>query len=322
MDSRQNLRFKLDNKARSVLQSREENFNHEVKIFFDFIRTNDLLNAIHQEIETVVFNLEEYLGNGERHRRFIKFPDNYMEKIALCNNLMKAFADKKLGCLNTLFINIASGNNIDAICNQIAKQYFFPLYEYFCEKIEDSSTMLYLLDRYRHRTEWFHKERLYKSYVEDTTHGEDILTKDLQEYLHSQGIDYPFSTPLSPSGRPDLIGLLECADPLVLEVKLFELAKNYGREYIRKGLTQAYRYALDYGEPIGYLLIYNLDERDISFEKSEEEKVKCITLGDKTIYIIVVNVYNHNKSASQLKKPLPYIIEDSYLKNFDEESEI
>jgi len=319
VDVRQNLRFKLDNKARSVLQSREENFSHELKIFYNFVRTNNLLNAIHKEIESVEFDLDKYLSNGGAVRRSIMFPDNYAEKIALCNVLMVAFANKELGCLNSLFINITPNNNVNSICNEVAAQYFFPLFECFCERIEDNSTMLYLLDRYRHRVEWFHKDRLYQSYTDNTTHGEDILTKDLQEYLHSQGIDYPFSTPLSPSGRSDLIGLLESADPLVLEVKLFDLDRSYGKEYIRKGLTQAYRYALDYGKPIGYLLIYNLDKRDISFEKLEGETVKNITIGDKTIYIIVVNVFNHHKSASQLKKPLPYIIEDSYLKNLDDE---
>lgn len=100
-------------------------------------------------------------------------------------------------------------------------------------------------------------------------------------------------------------------------MKLFNLEKKYDKAYIRKGLTQAYRYALDFSKPTGYLLVYNLDEKDINFEGNQE--VKSIIIGNKVIYIIVVNIFVSNKTASQMRKPLPYIIEDSYLANFDED---
>ena len=320
MNARENLRFKLDNRARDVLNCREENFSNEIRIFYEFIRSNPLLNGILLEIESLDFDLEAYLQNGERHRRFIQFPDNYLDKVALCHSIMKAISDgKPLSTLSKPFIHITSSRNIDDICHAISEQYFLPLYKYFVEKIEDNSNMLYLLDRYRHRTEWFHKKRLFLLYQQNSKYGEDLLAKDLQEYLHNQGIDYPFSTPLSPSGRSDLIGLIYTSDPMVLEVKLFDLSKGYGKEYIRKGLTQAYRYTLDYGKSVGYLLIFNLDEKDLTFEKTPDDPIKSIRLGDKLIYILVVNIFEQHKSASQLKKPLPYIIEDSYLKNLDED---
>jgi hypothetical protein len=47
--------------------------------------------------------------------------------------------------------------------------------------------------------------------------------------------------------------------------------------------------------------------------------VKTVKIGNKEICIIVVNIYNDGKSASELKKPLPYFIEDKYLLNFQEE---
>jgi hypothetical protein len=318
MNTKENLRFKLDNKAHDVLNSREENFSNELKIFYEFMKSSTLLNGILLEVESVNFDLDHYLHENAG-RRSIPFPDKYIDKIALCNSLMKAFANREMGCLSSLFTNMTSSRNVNDICHTISQQYFLPLYKHILEKIENNGNMLYLLDRYRHRTEWFQKERLFTMYKDNTSHGEDLLTKDLQEYLHSQGIDYPFSTPLSPSGRSDLIGLIESTDPLVLEIKLFDLNKGYGKEYIRKGLTQAYRYSLDYGKPVGYLLIFNLDEKDINFENASDEPVKSIRIGDKLIYILVVNLFGHQKSASQLKKPLPYIIEDSYLKNMNED---
>ncbi|MCM3547826.1 hypothetical protein M4D48_04465 [Alkalihalobacillus clausii] len=317
----ENIKIKLKNRASRVLNAREENFNTEIKIFFDFINSNHLLNSIIKEIEKRNFSIQSYLEQGgeRRHKRFIEFPNDYLEKIALCHSIMTLFAKNEVNVLSTLFMHISSSRSIDDRCRIIAEQYFYPLYEYIYEQIEDSSTILYLLLKYVYRTEWFHKNRLYSLYEGDTKRGEDNLTLDLQEYLHNQGIDYPFSTPHSPSGRSDLVGLLETEDPMVIEVKLFNLEKGYDKAYIRKGLVQAYRYTLDYGKPTGYLLVYNLDKRDLSLEINDKSPVKTVKIGNKEICIIVVNLFSDGKSASELKKPLPYIIEDKYLLNIQED---
>ncbi|MEN2766840.1 hypothetical protein [Ornithinibacillus xuwenensis] len=56
----ENLKSKLKNRASAVLKAREENFNAEIKIFLDFIKTNSLLKSIIQEIEKRDFNIESY----------------------------------------------------------------------------------------------------------------------------------------------------------------------------------------------------------------------------------------------------------------------
>lgn len=311
-----NLRSKFRNRARSVLNSRDLNFAGEIKIFYDFLRSSAVLNAILIKLEATDFDLDAYL-EGEDDLRNVSLPDNYIEKISMCNCIMKKIANGDIGCLGDMFFDITV-SDIDDTCHAFSKQYFYPLFEYFDEQLGDGSTMLYLLDKYRHRTEWFHKKKLYDLYLSDTSHGEELLTKDLQEYLHSQGVDYPFSTPLSPSGRTDLVGMIETSDPLVLEVKLFNLDKGYDKAYVRKGLVQAFKYALDYGKPIGYLMVFNLGERDIYFDILNDEPIKSIQLGNKVIYIICVNIYDDGKSASERKKPLHYLIEDAYLRNLEE----
>jgi len=316
MNYYENIRFQLENKMKNILSAREKNFRAEIKILYEYLNSVSLLSAICKEIESIQFNDKEYLKE-ERNRRFIEFPDDENSKIALCYSIMHRFINSEISVLSTYFMDLTRGN-FDDRAREISRLYIVPIYQYIVEKIEESSTILYLLDKYRHRTEWFQKKRLFGLYNQDTQSGEDNLTLDLQEYLHSQGIDYPFSTPHSPTGRADIVGLIDTPDPLVLEVKLFNLHRNYGKDYIRKGFTQAYRYAIDYGKSVGYYLIFSLDERDLNFEQEPGEKLKSITIGDKTIFIIVVNLFVSNKTASQMKKPLPYIIEDSYLKNLDD----
>lgn len=207
MNINKRIKFQLDNKANAVLNSREVNLKSEIKIFLDFVQKTPLLNAIYIELEQVEFDFDTHLQNG-RNRRLISFPNDYNKKISLCLSVIRNIMEGKWGVLNTRFLDITSSRNVDNISREVARQYFYPLYMYFCEKIAEKSTMLYLLMRYRHRTEWFHKRRLFELYNSDTKHGEDNLTLDLQEYLHSEGIDYPFSTPHSPSGRTDVVSLL------------------------------------------------------------------------------------------------------------------
>lgn len=312
------LKQKLNRKAEDVFNSREENFSSELRIFYDFIEKEGILRGALIELENHEFNVESYLARTEIHRRFIRFPDNELDKVCLCSYLMKKFANKELSCLSIQFLNITSNGNIDVRCHEISRLYFKPVYDYFYERIVDNSTMLYILDKYRHRTEWFHKKRLSMIYTQDTAHGEDNLTLDLQEYLHDQGVDFPFSTPHSPIGRADLVSGIDTKDPLVLEVKIFNTENGYDKAYIRKGLTQAYKYAIDYGKTTGYLLIYNVDKKEITFEMDAETDIKKIQIGNKIIYIIVVDLFINSLSASELKKTIPYVIEDAYLKNLEE----
>lgn len=311
MLQRELITTKLNTRARSVIDAKEENFYNEVKIFFNFMDNEIILKNIKEEIENIEFDLGKY-EKEVGYVRFIPFPNNIDKKIAMCYSIMKKFSNGELNILNTMFMHVGPMSNIDDKTREIAEQYFTPLYEYINEKIEDNNTMLSLLSRYKFKTEWFSQKKLYQKYMDDKKAGETILTLDLQEFLFIEGIDYPFSSPLSPSGRSDMLGMIESNNPLVLEVKIFNTDQGYDKGYLRKGLTQAYRYACDYDKPVGYLLVFNADEKDISFEGNEE--TKKVVIGNKTIYIIVVKIYNE-VSASKQRKPLPYVIEDVYLKN-------
>ncbi len=320
MDTWKKLRLLLESRAESVLNAREENFAAEINMFLSFIRSEDILAAIIREIEIMSFDFETYYKqHGKKHNRFIEFPSNYSEKISLCYSLLHAFSTGKLSCYDERFLYTSPSSRPDDICKAVADQYFKPIYGFLLEGLYEHSNVLYLLGRYKHRTEWFHKERIASLFELDSKRGEYNLTLNLREYLHDQGIDYPFSTPHSPSGRADLAGFLDTKDPLVLEVKIFCPKRHYGRSYIRKGLYQTHQYALDYDKPIGYLVVYNFDNRLLVFQRKAEEIGKTVKVGDKIIQIIVINVGGNEKSASKLKVRREYLIDDEYLSGADHE---
>ena len=98
------------------------------------------------------------------------------------------------------------------------------------DRIDDGGNVLFLIERFKLKTEWFRRKELYLLYQEDTSVGEASLDQELRASLFDGGIDYPFSQPSSPSGKADIIALLDSDDPLVLEVKVFDPWPQQGQE--------------------------------------------------------------------------------------------
>jgi hypothetical protein len=130
-----------------------------------------------------------------------------------------------------------------------------------------------------------------------------------------QGIDFPFSQPRSPSGEVDVAAALGSDDPLSLEVKLFLPDASKDKAYVRQGFAQAYRYASDYGLPVGYLLVFNLTPQALIFEVENKRpgSPPAIHHGDKTIFLIAVDTHPERPSASKDRQLEREVIAEKYL---------
>lgn len=119
-------------------------------------------------------------------------------------------------------------------------------------------------------------------------------------FLFDQGIDYPFSTPKSASGRADIVGEIETDDPLIIEIKIFDRAKKYGKDRIKSGFKQIVEYCNDYNKNVGYLVIYNMESVDINFKFKPVSKMfpPSLTFNNRIFYFIVVNT-SPRESASK-----------------------
>lgn len=146
--------------------------------------------------------------------------------------------------------------------------------------------------------------RAYPLYKEDTSSGEASLDQELRANLFEGGIDYPFSQPSSPSGKADIVALLGSDDPLALEVKVFDPVLSRGKSHLRQGFHQVLRYADDYNQGLGYLVMFNCSARqlDISSEEpSGAESPPRITYGGKTFFVIPIDIHLDMASASKEK---------------------
>jgi hypothetical protein len=132
-----------------------------------------------------------------------------------------------------------------------------PIVTWIKERVLKDDLIVHTLERYAREAAWFRRDELRALYESDTGKGEDTLDGDLRHRLFQEGIDYPFSQARGPSGRPDIVVPDEEDEPLPLEVKVYDPARDRGDAWVRSGFVQAIEYAHDYRRPDAYLAIFD-----------------------------------------------------------------
>ena len=293
-----------------VINSDDKTLSTNINILLAFLNENFITKTIIDELRlNPNYNSEwNFTQLGGMHGSVdLNLPNDEEGYAALSLSILEKYVNDTRSLIN-LFYRFVRKQPIRYFNNIFTKK----LMEYIDMRIDEGNIILYILNKYKVYCEWFNKEELMQEYMNNTIRGEDLLTRDLRKYLFNQGIDFPFSEPSTPSGKPDLIYGIDTQDPLALEVKLFGGQNNYNKDYIKKGFKQAYHYAKDYNKEYGYLLIFNLGENILSFNLNNKDDFLSVQYGNKIIFLIVVNL-NINKSASQNKNLENVIIDENYL---------
>uniref|UniRef100_UPI001FA79596 hypothetical protein n=1 Tax=Pontibacter vulgaris TaxID=2905679 RepID=UPI001FA79596 len=206
------------------------------------------------------------------------------------------------------------GQSINDRISSFVHNFIDPIVHYLHDSIEEKSFVLYLLEKYKKRTEWFKADILTKAYKEASANYEQLFEDDLRLFLFEQGIDYPFSTPKSRSGRADVVGMLDTQDPLVVEVKIYDSEKGYKKKRIIDGFKQIVEYTNNYNKTTGYLVVYNLDQIEIQIktEATDQQFPQRVLFNNKVYYIIFVNL-TYDVSASKLGTQKVEVIQEAEL---------
>jgi hypothetical protein len=124
------------------------------------------------------------------------------------------------------------------------------LYEYLDEQIDSRNAIVGVLLKYKHRCEWFRRQRLREVSahgLEGRQAGERALAVDLAEYIYNQGVDFTIE-PASASGEADLI--LRDADGrhLIIDAKYIapDASPSKVKKKIGEGFHQVARYCDDH----------------------------------------------------------------------------
>ena len=205
-------------------------------------------------------------------------------------------------------LNLTHESKYDACIEGFRLTYVEPLFDYIDEQIDDKRMTLVLLKKFKYRCEWFHRAEMFERFKDDTGKGESILAIRLYQYLHDQGVQFHIE-PQSASGRVDLISAQSGKDRLVADTKLFNPERGQDRGYIIKGFRQVYEYTKDFNESFGYLVIFKTCEQDLAIPtQHQESSVPFITHNNKTIFFVVVDIFDYPESASKRGKLQAYEI--------------
>lgn len=310
-----NIVEQLQVRYQRMMNAVQNTYYTETKYLLDHIWKTPLLRGIVQELETSnpEINWNEWKKQLTSSREF-SFPDTESAMAKVCYEVVKDCSNDKHSAMSYAFV-VSSERNIDYSLQEVTKVFFTPFIQYLVDQVGMSSNALYLLEKYKRRTEWFYRDELLKRIQVDSRQSEFVADTDLRKYLFDQGIDYPFSTPLSTSGRADIVADIGESKPLIIEVKLFDPERGYDRTYIRKGLRQIFDYATDFNQSTGYLVIFNCSNHNIVLRTKIESRSwpTRIELDHRTFYLIVIELSSPDVSSSKRKPIKPYNIDETFL---------
>lgn len=296
----QNLRYKLQKRVSRLNSVDSQVFPSSLAQFWRFFDRQPVFVGIIEGLLAQFPNIAdvaEALLHGNEWRA-----ETEEEAAAAGYSVLRLTGDRR----DNAFYLLGSGStsNLNDALDEVRELYLEPFYEYVDEQLDDQRAMLALLLRYKHRSEWFHHERLFALAQEETIRAERRLALDLYGFLYDQGIDFMIE-PSSITGEVDLIAAQNTPDPLVLDAKIFD-GDSRGKAYLRKGFAQVYTYTQQHNEPFGYLVIYKTTDRDLRFTLRRAAEIPVVVHNHKTIFMITVDIFPYDKSVSQ-RRPLQAI---------------
>lgn len=296
-----NLRTNLQEWRNRLHKSNQLNFENNFRFFLAKLEEVKLLKSLLEEA-TEEYKKDEVFLEETTKEVFDQYTEgvtfkNEKDAAATCHQIIKYLLTQGHSP-NELAFNMAWGQSNDDRRESFLDNFVEPIVLYCHDQIDNGNSILYLLEKYKFRTEWFLRKGLVDKYRNGGS--EQTFEDDLRLYLFDQGIDYPFSTPKSASGRADIVGQLDQDDPLVLEIKIFDSEKSYGKNKIIAGFAQIVKYSNDYNKNLGFLVIFNLDNVEVNIETTNEVKSfpKTVIFNDKSYFIIFINL-NQDLTASQ-----------------------
>jgi len=298
VDHLQTLRARLQRRVCRLNSGVALYFHDTFKQFWGFIQSNDLLRGI---LDDLASRCPEARGLADRImlQKQQVHGDSEEEQVAISYFVLKTCAESDdRGIEQRVSSVFARGGTIEEDIDKFRKIFLAPFYEYLDEHLDDERAILWLLRRYKHKCEWFHRSVLHGLWKADTRKGEAKLKAHLFEYLHDQGMDF-FIEPKSASGEVDLISDQVGEDRLIAEVKVFN-PPSAAKAHVGAGFNQCYSYTGDYNRPFGYLVVYNVSPTDLRFTVShQEQSTPFVVHNGKTIFLLTIGICPDQPSASK-----------------------
>jgi hypothetical protein len=288
-----NVRYKLQTQISELnLASDQNSFYFSLKRFLGYVLKNSIMNEIVNGLAATFPDVEQEVNNLPPDQRGI-YGLSVVEQAAL-GYVVESDPQK----IVELSFRYHRSFETSELLNSFRLEFLNPFYNYLDAQLHDQEFPLSFLLHYRQKCEWFQRKALFNQWDEGKAIGETILKRHLLEYLHDQGFNI-LVEPASPSGEVDLIAAYSNDKPIILEAKVFSEGEK-SKPHIITGFKQLYTYVEDYQAPSGVLLIYKTCDYDLSVNVAHHRQtIPCVIYNNKLLLLIVVDIFPHEKSASQ-----------------------
>ena len=307
-----NLRVHLQERRNRLFKQGFRTYDAELRYLLQFLDDNPYIRSLLSAIDANTSVDFEQWAAEQSNMREVQFPQREEGRAKVCYGILKRCASDENGHEWLRWGSaVSSETKSDLMLRDLTEAVVDPLVNFLHDQIDDAGNVLYLIERFKLKSEWFRRKDLYLLYQRDTSVGEASLDQELRASLFEGGIDYPFSQPSSPSGKADIVALLGSDDPLVLEVKVFDPDRGKGKSHLRQGFHQVLRYGNDYNQSVGYLVIFNCSDRQLvisSEEASGAEFPPRIEYGGKTFFVVSIDIHPDTDSASKEKPATRQVI--------------
>lgn len=293
----QDLRYKLQKRVQRLSSAPFDGIRTELLRFFEFFDANPTLKAVAQELTAKSPKIGEEFDAALAKREILE-GSTEDEHAAIGMNVLRRVAVSTEQIPFLSFVPMA--RDFHKALDNFRDRYLDPFYEYVDEHIEERNLVLAELIRFKHLAEWFRRDELWSRWKAQTRSGERALAFAVYEFLYEQGVEFQIE-PSSASGEVDMVSVQHSLNPLVADVKIYEPESSRGNAYIRRGFYQVYRYLHDFNQPIGYLVVFKGSEKLLVFSgaTSNAEQVPFLTINDKTIFLIQIDIFPHQEPASK-----------------------
>lgn len=235
----------------------------------------------------------QWITENVHHTGAVSFPEGEADTVACCWLVVRHVSgldDPGTGIWSIGHNFVRRGGIEDAI-RAFLEVFVDPILVWLKERLLVEDHVLHSLDRYSREAAWFRRDGLRHTYEEDTTKGEERLNSDLRHHLFRDGIDFPFSEVRGPSGQPDIVVPDDEAEPLPLEVKVYDPDRGRDDGWVRSGFVQAIEYAHDYRRADGYLAVFDVSHDGLAIAGDDPKThLPFIRSSGVTVFVVVIPI--------------------------------
>jgi len=294
-----------------------EDFEGELRRFLHFIGDSSVLSAnvaqIVAEFPNLRSEMEQYFAAeqqaiGVTHNESAAIGYLVLEKVSQAGPEKHGMAYQEHVCMVSKF---------DEALDDFRNRYIRPFYEALDENLQDANVILSELIRAKHSIEWFRRNEFYDLYRSETIRGEKNLAWKFYGLLYDRGVEFSIE-PTSISGEADMVAAQDSERPLIADIKIFDPEGSRGIPYIKKGFSQVFTYLEDFNQTVGYLISFAVTNKVVRLtDLSATEVAPSISIHGKTIFLIQIDIFPHENSASHRQQVIEQVTSADVISEID-----